>query len=180
MTIDHDEIMRRVAAISPVLERNAGACDLARQVVPESIAAMMDAGMFRISQPSRNGGYELSLRTLADTVTALSQACPSTGMWASLAGCLRHRVRSKRPTTCQHSAWAESFAVGLIDRSLENCAARLCVRHFLTSPMGKSTPPRRVRLVRLPSKPSLIFRCSSYCNHLRSDEPPELGLSNIN
>jgi alkylation response protein AidB-like acyl-CoA dehydrogenase len=75
MSIDHDEIMRRVAAISPVLERNARACDAARQVMPESIAAMMEAGMFRISQPARNGGYELGPRTLADAVTALSQAC---------------------------------------------------------------------------------------------------------
>src|SRR5260370_35366897 len=40
---------------------------------------MVSAGMFRISRPARNGGYELSLRTLADAVTALSQACPSSG-----------------------------------------------------------------------------------------------------
>ncbi|HEV3111171.1 MAG TPA: acyl-CoA dehydrogenase family protein [Candidatus Binataceae bacterium] len=86
MSIDHDEIMRRVAAISPVLERNARACDAARQVMPESIAAMMEAGMFRISQPARNGGYELGPRTLADAVTALSQACPSSGWVLMVAG----------------------------------------------------------------------------------------------
>ena len=79
MSIDYDEIMRRVAAISPVLQHNTRASDAARKVAPESIAAMKQAGMFRISQPSRNGGYELSLRTLADAVTALSQACPSSG-----------------------------------------------------------------------------------------------------
>src|SRR5580704_9147065 len=46
---------------------------------PESIAAMVAAGLFRIAQPARTGGYELSLRTLADAVTALSQVCPSSG-----------------------------------------------------------------------------------------------------
>jgi 3-hydroxy-9,10-secoandrosta-1,3,5(10)-triene-9,17-dione monooxygenase len=86
MAIDHDEIMRRVAAISPVLERNARACEKARQVVPESIAAMTQAGMFRIAQPARVGGYELSLRTLADAVIALSQACPSSGWVLMVAG----------------------------------------------------------------------------------------------
>jgi 3-hydroxy-9,10-secoandrosta-1,3,5(10)-triene-9,17-dione monooxygenase len=86
MSIDHDEIMRRVAAISPVLERNTRACDSARQLAPESLAAMVNAGMFRISQPSRNGGYELSLRTLADAVTAISQACPSCGWVLMVAG----------------------------------------------------------------------------------------------
>jgi len=86
MSIDHDEIMRRVAAISPILERNAAASEAARQVMPESIAAMMNAGMFRISQPARNGGYELGLRTLADAVTTLSQACPSSGWVLMVAG----------------------------------------------------------------------------------------------
>ncbi len=79
MKIDHDEIMRRVAAIAPVLAQNARASDAARQVAPESIAAMVSAGMFRISQPARVDGYELSLRTLAGAVTAVSQSCPSSG-----------------------------------------------------------------------------------------------------
>jgi 3-hydroxy-9,10-secoandrosta-1,3,5(10)-triene-9,17-dione monooxygenase len=86
MAIDHGEIMRRLAAIAPVLERNAPDCEMARQVVPESIATMMHAGMFRITQPARCGGYELSLRTLADAVTALSQACPSSGWVLMVAG----------------------------------------------------------------------------------------------
>jgi alkylation response protein AidB-like acyl-CoA dehydrogenase len=79
MNIDHDEIMRRVAVLSPYLAQRSRDCDAARQVVPESVAAMVSAGMFRISRPARNGGYELGLRTLADAVTALSLACPSSG-----------------------------------------------------------------------------------------------------
>jgi alkylation response protein AidB-like acyl-CoA dehydrogenase len=77
--VDRAEILRRVAAIAPALERNALACDEARQVVPESMRTMVEAGMFRIPQPARVGGYELTLRTLADAVTGLSQACPSSG-----------------------------------------------------------------------------------------------------
>ena len=79
MNIDHDEIMRRVAAISPALEKNARACDAARQLVPESMRLMVDAGLFKILQPKRVGGYELTMRTEAEAVSALSQACPSSG-----------------------------------------------------------------------------------------------------
>jgi 3-hydroxy-9,10-secoandrosta-1,3,5(10)-triene-9,17-dione monooxygenase len=77
--VDRAEILRRVAVLAPALERNARACDDARQVVPESMRAMVEAGMFRIPQPARVGGFELSLRTLADAVTGLSVACPSSG-----------------------------------------------------------------------------------------------------
>jgi 3-hydroxy-9,10-secoandrosta-1,3,5(10)-triene-9,17-dione monooxygenase len=79
MRIDHGEIMRRVSAISPTLARNAQACDAARRVIPESMEAMISAGMFRISQPARTGGFEMNLRTLGNAVTLISQACPSSG-----------------------------------------------------------------------------------------------------
>ena len=79
MNVDHLEIMRRVAEIAPKLAERAVACDEARQLVAENMRAMIDAGMFRIPQPARVGGYELSLRTLGAAVTALSRACSSSG-----------------------------------------------------------------------------------------------------
>ncbi|MGH7925233.1 MAG: acyl-CoA dehydrogenase family protein [Candidatus Binatus sp.] len=79
MPIEHDEIMRRAAAIAPILAGHARECDAARQLTAESMAALVNAGMFRIPQPRRVGGYELSLRTLADAVTSISEACPSSG-----------------------------------------------------------------------------------------------------
>ncbi len=106
MAIDHEEIMRRVAAISPVLERNAGACEMARQVVPESIAAMTSAGMFRISRPARGGGYEMSLTTLAEAVTALSQACPSSG-WVLMVAGAHHWCMGSFPAAGQDEVFGE-------------------------------------------------------------------------
>ncbi len=79
MNIDHDEVMRRVAAISPALAENARACDAARKLVPESMRLVVDAGLFKILQPRRVGGYELPMRTAAEAVSATSQACPSSG-----------------------------------------------------------------------------------------------------
>ncbi len=74
-----NELARRVAAIAPTLAANAQACVDARSVVPESMKAMVEAGLFRIVQPARVGGYELPLRVQYDTVTAVSRACPSSG-----------------------------------------------------------------------------------------------------
>jgi len=77
--VNNDEIMRRIGAIGPALAERARDCDAARRVVPESMRLMIDAGLFRIPQPLRTGGYELSLRTLDDAITAVSEYCPSSG-----------------------------------------------------------------------------------------------------
>lgn len=74
-----EEIARRIAALAPTLAANAQACVEARRVVPASMKAMVDAGLFRICQPARVGGYELNLRIQSDTITGLSQICPSSG-----------------------------------------------------------------------------------------------------
>ena len=67
-----EEIAQRVDAIAPTLAANAEACVQARSVVPESMKAMVEAGLFKICQPARVGGYELSLRIQYDTITAVS------------------------------------------------------------------------------------------------------------
>ena len=40
---------------------------------------MVDAGLFKILQPRRVGGYELPMRTAAEAVIAVSEACSSSG-----------------------------------------------------------------------------------------------------
>src|SRR5215472_11496666 len=104
MQIDHREIMSRVAAISPTLVRNARDCDAARKLVPESMAAMVAAGMFRIPQPRRVGGYELPLRTLADAVTGLSEACPSSG-WVLMVMGAHHWCMGSFPEAAQEEVF---------------------------------------------------------------------------
>ncbi len=73
------EIRQRTAGIAPALSERAKACVEARCVVPESMAAMVEAGLFRVPQPARVGGYEMALGVLTDAVTAVSEACPSSG-----------------------------------------------------------------------------------------------------
>ncbi len=98
--------MRRVAELSPGLAANARACDEARQVVPESMRAMIAAGMFRIPQPARAGGYELAFRTLADAVTGLSQACPSSG-WVLMVMGAHHWCMGSFPEAAQDEVFGD-------------------------------------------------------------------------
>lgn len=107
MQIDHSEIMSRVAAISPTLTKRARECDAARKLVPESMAAMVAAGMFRIPQPRRVGGYELSLRTLADAVTGLSEACPSSG-WVLMVMGAHHWCMGSFPEPAQDEVFGNA------------------------------------------------------------------------
>ena len=116
MKIDHDEVMRRVAGISPTLARNAAACAAARQLVPESMRAMVAAGMFRISEPARVGGYELPLRTLAAAVTGLSEACSSSG-WVLMVMGAHHFCLGHFPQTAQDAVFGGS-ADGLVAGTL--------------------------------------------------------------
>jgi 3-hydroxy-9,10-secoandrosta-1,3,5(10)-triene-9,17-dione monooxygenase len=100
MNIDHEQIMRRVAEISPPLAENAGACDAARQLVPQSMRLMVDAGVFKILQPQRVGGYELPMRTAAEAVSALSEACSSSG-WVLMVMGAHHWVVGCLPERAQ-------------------------------------------------------------------------------
>ena len=98
--------MRRVAELSPRLAANAHACDLARQVVPESMRTMVAAGMFRIPQPARVGGFELTLRSLAGAVTGLSEACPSCG-WVLMVMGAHHWCLGSFPEAAQDEVFGE-------------------------------------------------------------------------
>ena len=104
MNINHDEIMRRVAELSPRLAANTSACDRERKVAADSMRAMVSAGMFRIPQPARVGGYELPLRTLADAVTGLSEACPSSG-WVVMVMGAHHWCMGSFPEAAQEEVF---------------------------------------------------------------------------
>ena len=49
-----------------------------RQVLPETVAEMQQAGFFRVLQPRRWGGYEMDLHTFYDIQLALAEGDMST------------------------------------------------------------------------------------------------------
>src|SRR5271170_7250073 len=101
-----DQLAQRIAEIAPVLAANAQACVQARSVVPESMKAMIGAGLFKILQPARVGGYELSLRVEYETITAVSQVCPSSG-WIVMVMGAHHFCLGAWPERAQEEVFGD-------------------------------------------------------------------------
>jgi alkylation response protein AidB-like acyl-CoA dehydrogenase len=74
-----EALLDRVAQIRPVLERNAPDADAQRRIPEESIQALADAGLFKITVPRRFGGYEVPIWTKMQVSAAVAQADGATG-----------------------------------------------------------------------------------------------------
>ncbi len=73
------ELVARARAMIPVLKERAAKADTLRRIPDETIREMQDAGLFRVLQPKRWGGYEMDPHVLFDIQMALSEGCVSTG-----------------------------------------------------------------------------------------------------
>jgi alkylation response protein AidB-like acyl-CoA dehydrogenase len=69
-----DELLARIRELQPLIERNAAQGEQDRRVVEESIKTLTDAGVFKIAQPRRYGGYQASVRTMLDVSAAVAEA----------------------------------------------------------------------------------------------------------
>lgn len=76
------ELMAKATALVPLLRAKAAETERARRIPDEVIAAVEQAGLFRMRAPKRFGGYEADLRAYMDVVTELGRGCGSTG-WIS-------------------------------------------------------------------------------------------------
>ena len=68
------ELVARARSLGPLLAANASAGEADRRVVEESIAALTEAGLFKIAVPRRYGGYETSVRAMLEVSAAVGEA----------------------------------------------------------------------------------------------------------
>jgi alkylation response protein AidB-like acyl-CoA dehydrogenase len=73
-TPDAAELVARVIELQPLLAKNAAVGEQDRKVAEESIQALTDAGIFRITIPKRYGGYQTSMRTMLDISGVVAEA----------------------------------------------------------------------------------------------------------
>ncbi|WP_306607269.1 acyl-CoA dehydrogenase family protein [Azonexus sp.] len=76
-TPTEEEIVRRAEALIPMLRSKAEECERNRVVSKETIDAFREAGFFRILQPKRWGGFEMSPNVLNRVLMELARGCPS-------------------------------------------------------------------------------------------------------
>ncbi|MQS10722.1 acyl-CoA dehydrogenase [Streptomyces kaniharaensis] len=67
------ELVRRAAEVAPVLRSHAPWGEEHRRLHEESLAALTDAGLFRMRVPTRYGGYETEAATFVEVMTELAQ-----------------------------------------------------------------------------------------------------------
>lgn len=72
-----EEIIKRAHDLIPWLRERAEGVEKARMVSTEIIEAFKQAGFFRILQPHRWGGYEMSPNVLNKVLMELARGCPS-------------------------------------------------------------------------------------------------------
>ena len=63
----------------PQLFEQAAEADALRRVPDANVAALRQAGMFRVLQSRRFGGHQASLRSHIDIVAKIARGCASTG-----------------------------------------------------------------------------------------------------
>lgn len=72
-----EEVIARAQALIPVLRERADEVEKNRMVSKETIQDFQKAGFFKILQPKRWGGYEMSPNVLNKVLMELGRGCPS-------------------------------------------------------------------------------------------------------
>lgn len=119
----HD-VLETVRGMLPEIAERADRTEQERNVSAEAVAALRDAGVFRMLQPQRYGGLEVDPVRFYEVVRAISGACGSTGWVASVLGVHPWQL-GLFPERAQDEVWSE-YADALI------CSAY--------APMGRLVP----------------------------------------
>jgi alkylation response protein AidB-like acyl-CoA dehydrogenase len=74
-----EELLGRARELRPLLAEHAAEAEITGRLRPEVLDAIRDAGLLRLTVPSRFGGYQLPFRTVVEVVSAVAEGCGSAG-----------------------------------------------------------------------------------------------------
>ena len=100
------KVYEKVQDLLPGIRERAVACEQARRVPDESIAELVDAGLFSMLQPQRFGGLEADPVEFYDVVRSIATACGSTGWVSSVVGVHPWQL-SLFPDEAQQEVWSK-------------------------------------------------------------------------
>jgi alkylation response protein AidB-like acyl-CoA dehydrogenase len=78
------DVLANATALIPFLREGASAAEEARQIPDDTIDALAAAGVFRLTLPKDQGGFEASMTELNEVLAEIARGCPSTGWVATL------------------------------------------------------------------------------------------------
>jgi len=100
------EALDKARSLAPVLRERAFATEQARRISDETIRELKEAGLFRILQPARFGGFELDPQVFLEAGMIISAACGSTGWVYSVIGVHNWQL-GLMPEQAQVDVWGE-------------------------------------------------------------------------
>lgn len=124
LTHDALTLIDRARALVPMLAERAYAADRDGRVLPETIKAIDDAGLYRVLQAKRWGGYELDPRVFYTIQMTLAEGCMSTAWMYGVLGVHPWQL-ALFPEQAQQDVWAK------------NNGTRIASTYM---PTGKATP----------------------------------------
>lgn len=93
-------------AIVPRLASSTGRSEAARQVDPEAVQALREAGLSRLLKPRRHGGAELPLRAQIEACIETARGC-SAASWLMMVCGAHDFVLGSFPDACLDEVWAD-------------------------------------------------------------------------
>ncbi|AUS81265.1 acyl-CoA dehydrogenase [Actinoalloteichus sp. AHMU CJ021] len=100
-----EELVRRASEAAPVLRANSTWSERNRRLHEDTVAALAEAGVFRLRTPARYGGYEADTGTLLDVVAELG-AADGAASWVSSVYCIPTWMACQFPDEVQDEVFA--------------------------------------------------------------------------
>ncbi|WP_165986301.1 acyl-CoA dehydrogenase family protein [Streptomyces sp. YIM 98790] len=77
--VDAAELVTRARELAPLIREHAVKTEQDRRLAEEVVVALREAGLFRLTTPTRFGGYDLQMSDLLAIVAEVGKGCGSTG-----------------------------------------------------------------------------------------------------
>jgi len=106
-TPSREALIEAAEAMIPALRERGPDADTARRIPEASVRALVDAGIHRVYQPARYGGYEMDVALQLDLGAALGRGCASTAWVAMFYATHPHVVGMMEPQA-QDDVWKDA------------------------------------------------------------------------
>ena len=87
------DVLSQVTKLVPTLRARARETEKLRRMHPDTLRDLTVAGVFQLTIPAHDGGYEADDTVVANVLTQIARGCPSTGwictdhpVWAAPTG----------------------------------------------------------------------------------------------
>ncbi len=104
--VSREQLIDRARALLPAIAGRAAEADLIRRLPDATQAELVEAGLYRIYQPERYGGYELDYMLQVDLAAELGMACGSTA-WVHSVVASHSWMHGMFDVGAQDAVWGE-------------------------------------------------------------------------